>query len=97
VSYQTELRATAVEHAGTRGDTGGAALLLENVCIGVGDADLMSEVQWKVMKGERWGLVGKNGAGKSTLLRGKHSCPCIHLHIYLLSVYYVRVNVCVLV
>ena len=33
-----------------------------------GDRDLMSDVQWRLLPGERVGLVGANGAGKSTLL-----------------------------
>ncbi len=29
-----------------------------------GDRDLVHEVNWRVMPGQRWGLVGANGAGK---------------------------------
>jgi len=50
------------------GDTGGAMLLMEDVTVSRGDRDLMSDVQWRLLPGERVGLVGPNGAGKSTLL-----------------------------
>jgi len=52
----------------TYGDTGGAMLLMEDVTVSRGDRDLMSDVQWRLLPGERVGLVGANGAGKSTLL-----------------------------
>ncbi len=29
----------------------------------------MLDVNWRVMPGQRWGLVGANGCGKSTLIR----------------------------
>ncbi len=29
----------------------------------------LQDVDWKVLPGQRWGLVGANGCGKSTLLR----------------------------
>lgn len=50
------------------GDTAGAALIFEDVRIRRGAAELVTGVNWKVMPGERWGVVGPNGAGKSTLL-----------------------------
>lgn len=33
-----------------------------------GRSTLLAEIDWRVMPGERWALVGANGAGKSTLL-----------------------------
>ncbi|KAJ1492955.1 hypothetical protein T484DRAFT_1769875 [Baffinella frigidus] len=50
------------------GDTGGAMLVMEDVTISRGGRDLMSQVNWKLLPGDRIGLVGPNGAGKSTLL-----------------------------
>lgn len=50
------------------GDTGGAALVVEDTMISRGPADILSDVNWRVMPNERWAIVGPNGAGKSTLL-----------------------------
>ena len=47
----------------------GAAIELRDVCISVGNNDIINDVQWTILPNERWGLVGRNGAGKSTLLR----------------------------
>lgn len=35
----------------------------------VAATDLLGDAHWRIMPGERWGLVGANGAGKSTLLK----------------------------
>ena len=56
---------TSVRYTGSSG----AALELANVCVSVGNNDIINDVQWTIMPSERWGLVGRNGAGKSTLLR----------------------------
>lgn len=50
------------------GDTGGAALVLDDLSVSRGPVELVSGVSWTCMPGERWGIVGPNGAGKSTLL-----------------------------
>lgn len=49
--------------------TSGAAMEMNGVCLSVGNADLISDINWTIMPLERWALVGQNGAGKSTLLR----------------------------
>src|SRR5688572_13384763 len=41
---------------------------MKKVSVQYGDKIILDEVNWKVMKGERWLLSGPNGAGKSTLL-----------------------------
>lgn len=41
---------------------------MENVNIRYGEKQILSNINWKVMPGERWALLGPNGAGKSTLL-----------------------------
>ena len=50
------------------GDTGGAALVLDDLSVSRGPVELVSGASWTCMPGERWGIVGPNGAGKSTLL-----------------------------
>jgi ABC-type Mn2+/Zn2+ transport system ATPase subunit len=50
------------------GDTKGAALLLEDVAISRGSNQILSDIDWRVERKERWGLIGPNGMGKSTLL-----------------------------
>ena len=47
----------------------GASLEMSGVSLSVGNADLISDINWTIMPRERWALVGQNGAGKSTLLR----------------------------
>ena len=47
----------------------GAALEMTGVALSVGNADLISDINWTINPLERWALVGQNGAGKSTLLR----------------------------
>eukprot|EP00808_Paulinella_micropora_P022224 g3584.t1 len=50
------------------GETGGAMLVLEGLGINRGNADLLRNIDLRIMPKERWGIVGVNGAGKSTLL-----------------------------
>lgn len=37
--------------------------------LGVGQRQLVSDLEWQVRQGECWSVIGRNGAGKSTLLR----------------------------
>ncbi|MDD2611249.1 MAG: ATP-binding cassette domain-containing protein [Bacteroidales bacterium] len=39
-----------------------------NVRIGYGKRTILKELNWTILRGERWALLGPNGAGKSTLL-----------------------------
>ncbi|MGI4750242.1 MAG: ATP-binding cassette domain-containing protein [Janthinobacterium lividum] len=41
---------------------------MENVNIRYGEKQVLNNINWKVLPGERWALLGSNGAGKSTLL-----------------------------
>ena len=41
---------------------------LNKVSIRYGDRTILKELDWIVMRGEKWALSGENGAGKSTLL-----------------------------
>lgn len=41
---------------------------LNKVSIRYGDRTILKELDWTVMRGEKWALSGENGAGKSTLL-----------------------------
>ena len=60
----TRLHAANIQY----GDTGGAALVLDDLSVRRGPVELVTGVSWTIMPGERWGIVGPNGAGKSTLL-----------------------------
>lgn len=41
---------------------------LNKVSIRYGDRTILNELDWTVLRGEKWALSGENGAGKSTLL-----------------------------
>ncbi|MEG1837836.1 MAG: ATP-binding cassette domain-containing protein [Bacteroidaceae bacterium] len=41
---------------------------LNKVSIKYGDRTILKELDWTVMRGDKWALSGENGAGKSTLL-----------------------------
>jgi molybdate transport system ATP-binding protein len=41
---------------------------MNNVTIQYGNKTILHNINWKVMRGERWLVKGHNGAGKSTLL-----------------------------
>ena len=41
---------------------------LNKVSIRYGDRTILKDLDWTVMRGEKWALSGENGAGKSTLL-----------------------------
>lgn len=41
---------------------------MQHVNISYGDKRILSDINWQVLPGERWALLGANGAGKSTLL-----------------------------
>ena len=49
--------------------SGMQVLMLENVTISAGGRDLLAGAAWRLLPGQRTGLVGVNGCGKSTLLR----------------------------
>eukprot|EP00557_Chaetoceros_sp_GSL56_P004276 CAMPEP_0176493338 /NCGR_PEP_ID=MMETSP0200_2-20121128/9497_1 /TAXON_ID=947934 /ORGANISM="Chaetoceros sp., Strain GSL56" /LENGTH=749 /DNA_ID=CAMNT_0017890997 /DNA_START=39 /DNA_END=2288 /DNA_ORIENTATION=+ len=50
------------------GDAKGAVLYIEDVCVSRGSNRIISNVNLRVERGQRWGIVGPNGVGKSTLL-----------------------------
>ena len=41
---------------------------MKDVVIRYGDKTILDHINWTILPGERWALVGHNGAGKSTLL-----------------------------
>ena len=53
----------------TRGSSSGAVIELKDVCISIGNNDILTNVNWQILPKERWALVGRNGEGKSTLLK----------------------------
>ena len=52
-----------------RGSSSGAVIELKDVCISIGNNDILTNVNWQILPKERWALVGRNGEGKSTLLK----------------------------
>ena len=44
------------------------AIELKDVSVLYGNKKVLDKINWKVLKNEKWALLGKNGAGKSTLL-----------------------------
>lgn len=48
----------------------GAALIADNVCVRLGENEVVKNCSFTVDSGEFVGIIGPNGAGKSTLLRG---------------------------
>ena len=44
-------------------------LNVHNLSVSFAGADIFSGITFKLIKGDRVGLIGKNGAGKSTLLK----------------------------
>jgi len=42
---------------------------MEDATVTIGNNDLLEKVEWKIMPGERWAIVGPNGTGKSTMLK----------------------------
>lgn len=44
------------------------AIRMRNVNVKYGEKQILQQINWEVLKGERWLLSGPNGAGKSTLL-----------------------------
>lgn len=43
-------------------------LQIENEMLKIGERTLIRDLNWKIMKGEKWLLTGANGSGKTTLL-----------------------------
>jgi len=44
------------------------AVQMTNVNVQYGQKQILKNIDWKILKGEKWSLTGPNGAGKSTLL-----------------------------
>ncbi|MGL4629699.1 MAG: ATP-binding cassette domain-containing protein [Leadbetterella sp.] len=41
---------------------------LKNTSVRFGEKTILSDIDWKIQKGEKWALMGINGSGKSSLL-----------------------------
>lgn len=68
ISHPLFSSAVAQEDGITIGDTKGAALYIKDVSISRGSNTILSNVNFRVERNQRWGIVGPNGSGKSTLL-----------------------------
>jgi iron complex transport system ATP-binding protein len=44
-------------------------LSTHQLCLHIGQRQLLTNLDWQVRAGECWSVIGRNGAGKSTLLR----------------------------
>lgn len=44
------------------------AVLFNRVSVSYGDKQVLKDIDWQVVQGEKWLVKGRNGAGKSTLL-----------------------------
>lgn len=49
----------------SRGDARGAAMMLEDVSVSRGSAQILSNIDWRIEPNSKWALVGTNGCGKS--------------------------------
>lgn len=64
------------------GDTKGAALVFEDIAISRGSNRILSNVNFRVERNQRWGIVGPNGVGKSTLLVRIYEEQLLHYKIF---------------
>lgn len=66
----SEVKREAVLHLENReeGRLSDEILKLNKVSIRYGEHVLLKDLEWRVMRGEKWALSGDNGSGKSTLL-----------------------------
>jgi ATP-binding cassette subfamily F protein 3 len=56
-------------HRPGRGGIGRTVLRLDQLCLAYGSKDLFVDLDWRLERGDRIGLVGANGVGKSSLLK----------------------------
>ena len=63
----TDQLVAAIPHRGTN-FSGNEVVSLRKVSIRYGERTILRELDWQVLRGEKWALSGHNGSGKSTLL-----------------------------
>lgn len=63
----TDKLVASVPYRGTN-FSGSEVVNLRKVSIRYGERTILSELDWQVLRGEKWALSGHNGSGKSTLL-----------------------------
>jgi molybdate transport system ATP-binding protein len=63
-------RSPAVEHAPRAAVT--PLIEIRHASVWIGERHVLERVDWSLMPGENWLVVGRNGAGKSTFLRLLH-------------------------
>lgn len=47
----------------SRGDSRGAAVLLEGLSVSRGPAQILEDINWRVEPRSKWAVIGPNGAG----------------------------------
>ena len=50
-------------------------VLLDSVDVDIDGQPVLHEIQFSILPGQQWGIVGANGSGKSTLLALLSGCP----------------------
>ena len=83
--FRLEAVAQKESEGATVGDTKGAALLIENVAISRGANRILSDVNFRVERGQRWGIVGPVSSLK---VKDENNQTTLHVSFMFLMCYY---------